>query len=100
MVSVRMNNTIIATRKDETFHVEKINHFLDKLQVHNLFLKLEKCQFHQKEVEYLRVIIGNGKVKMDLVKVEGIANWPVPKTVKDVLGFCNFYRACYDSIYF
>jgi hypothetical protein len=33
---------------------------------------------------------------MDPVKVQGIAQWPVPTTVKGVrsfLGFCNFYRA-------
>jgi len=33
---------------------------------------------------------------MDPVKVQGIADWPTPQTVKGVqsfLGFCNFYRA-------
>jgi len=33
---------------------------------------------------------------MDPVKVQGIADWPTPLTVKDMqsfLGFCNFYRA-------
>ena len=33
---------------------------------------------------------------MDPVKIQGIMEWPTPKTVKDVqsfLGFCNFYRA-------
>jgi hypothetical protein len=47
-------------------------------------------------VEYLGVIIGQGKVEMDPVKVEGIAKWPALTTVKDVcsfLGFCNFYRS-------
>jgi hypothetical protein len=47
-------------------------------------------------VEYLGVIIGQGKVKMDPVKVKGIAKWPVLMTVKDIhsfLGFCNFYRS-------
>jgi len=32
---------------------------------------------------------------MDPIKVQGIADWPTPLTVKDVqsfLGFCNFYR--------
>jgi len=32
---------------------------------------------------------------MDPVKVQGIADWLTPQTVKDVqsfLGFCNFYR--------
>ena len=47
-------------------------------------LNQRKCSFGVKEVEYLGVIIGNGSVKMDPVKVEGIANWPVPKTVKDM----------------
>ena len=33
---------------------------------------------------------------MDPIKISGIADWPIPKMVKDVhsfLGFCNFYRA-------
>jgi len=33
---------------------------------------------------------------MDPIKVQGIADWPTPLTIKDVrsfLGFCNFYRA-------
>jgi hypothetical protein len=45
-------------------------------------------------VEYLGVIIRQEKVEMDPVKVEGIAKWPIPVTVKDIhsfLGFCNFY---------
>jgi hypothetical protein len=32
---------------------------------------------------------------MDPVKISGIKDWPMPKTIKDVrsfLGFCNFYR--------
>ncbi len=30
------------------------------------------------------MIIGQGKVEMDPVKVEGIAKWPIPATVKDI----------------
>jgi hypothetical protein len=46
-------------------------------------------------VEYLGVIVGNGKVKMDPVKVKGLADWPPPKTVKETrsfLGFGNYYK--------
>ena len=42
------------------------------------------------------MIIGGGQVKMDPIKIEGVRNWAVPKTVKELrafLGFCNFYRA-------
>ena len=47
------------------------------------------------EVEYLGVIISEGKVQMDPVKVEGIMDWLNPQCKRDVqsfLGFCNFYR--------
>jgi len=93
---IYMDDMIIATEDDKTLHKLRVNHILDKLEKFNLFLKPEKRKFHQQEVEYLRVLIGNGTVKMDPVKVQGIADWPTSQTVKDVrsfLGFCNFYRA-------
>jgi RNase H-like domain found in reverse transcriptase len=41
------------------------------------------------------MIIKQGKIAMDLVKLGGIRDWPTPTTVKQVwsfLGFGNFYR--------
>jgi len=93
---IYMDDMIIATEDDEVLHELRVNHILDKLEKFDLFLKPEKCRFHQHEVEYLGVLIGNSSVKMDPVKVQGISEWPTPLTVKDVrsfLGFCNFYRA-------
>ncbi len=61
----------------------------------DLYLKPEKCTFHKKEVEYLGIIVGNGKVKMDPNKVKGLSDWPTPTTVKEMhsfLGFGNFYK--------
>jgi len=81
---IYMDDAIIATEDDPVKHAVKVHHFLSKLQRHNLFLKPKKCKFHQKEVEYLGIIIGQGSVKMDPVKVEGIAHWPTPAMVKDV----------------
>jgi hypothetical protein len=46
-------------------------------------------------VEYLGLIISEGKICMDLVKLKAIQDWPLPRTVKDIqkfLRFCNFYR--------
>jgi hypothetical protein len=45
-------------------------------------------------VEYLGLIISEGEICMDPVKLKAIQDWPLPQTVKDVqkfLGFCNFY---------
>ena len=46
-------------------------------------------------MNFLGVVIGQGKIKMEKDKVAGVLNWPVPKTVKDVrkfLGLANYYR--------
>ena len=61
----------------------------------NIYLKLEKCSFNTSEVEYLGMIVKPGSLAMDPVKVAGIADWPIPSTVKDIrsfLGFANFYQ--------
>ena len=46
-------------------------------------------------MNFLGVVIGQGKIKMEEDKVAGVLNWPVPKTVRDVrkfLGLANYYR--------
>ena len=46
-------------------------------------------------MEDLGVIIRNGTIRMDPIKVAGVREWATPHTVKEVqsfLGFLNFYR--------
>jgi len=59
-----------------------------------LFLKHEKCEFEQKQIEYLGLIISEEKVEMDPVKVAGVAEWPtlIKKELQQFLGFTNFYQ--------
>jgi len=68
---------------------------LQRIQDLDLFLQLAKCSFNQTSVEYLGLIISEGEIHMDPVKLKAIEDWPLPRTVKDVqkfLRFCNFYR--------
>jgi reverse transcriptase-like protein/integrase-like protein len=93
-LKIYMDDLIVASEDNKVIHQQWVDWVLQKIKDHNLFLKAKKCSFHKKQVEYLGVIIRQGKVKMDPVKVEGIAKWPVPTNVKDIcsfLGFCNFY---------
>jgi hypothetical protein len=65
------------------------------LQELDLFLKPSKCIFEVKRIEFLGLILENGTVMMDPIKVAGVADWPTPKNVRDIrkfLGFINFYR--------
>ena len=68
---------------------------LEKLWENDLFLKAKKCKFYKMKIEYLGMIIKEGRISMDPVKLGGIRDWPTPTTVKQIqsfLGFGNFYR--------
>jgi hypothetical protein len=85
---------IIAT-KDLTEHCRLVYKVLQRFKENNLYLKPEKCEFERTQIKYLGMIISHNKVAMDPVKVQGVVEWPVPKSKQDVqsfLGFCNFYH--------
>jgi hypothetical protein len=68
---------------------------LQKLQYASLYAKLEKCVFHQPQVEFFGYIISNEGLMMDPKKIQAVTDWSTPKILRDVqcfLGFANFYR--------
>ena len=51
-------------------------------------------------MDYLGLILSQGQVVMDPVKVAGVQDWPVPcnvTEVKSILGFINFYCHFIDN---
>lgn len=76
-------------------HYEMVKYVLKKFRENKLFLKQEKCTFKQNKVEYLGLIVLHNKVHMDPIKIQGIKEWPFPKSKRDrqqFLGFTNFYK--------
>ncbi|KAK3507847.1 hypothetical protein QTP70_001407 [Hemibagrus guttatus] len=76
-------------------HVRQVREVLTRLQRHHLYVKLEKCEFHRTTVTFLGYVISRQGVKMDVVKVRAVTEWPAPATVQELqhfLGFTNFYR--------
>ena len=89
-----MDDILIFTESLEQHH-ETVQNALEILYTHYLYLKPEKCLFMQLKVEYLGLILSQGQVAMDPVKVSGVQDWPIPRNVTEVksfLGFINFYR--------
>jgi reverse transcriptase-like protein/integrase-like protein len=103
-LSVYMDDITIHTRRQpgETEeehhkrHCAYVHLILDILKQHDLYLKPEKCTFEQKEIDYLGVIVGEGTLRMDPKKIQGVADWSLPTTVTEIqqfLGFMGYY--CY-----
>jgi RNase H-like domain found in reverse transcriptase/Reverse transcriptase (RNA-dependent DNA polymerase) len=94
LVIVYMDDILIfADTKEELEQITKL--VPETLREHNLFLKAKKCKFCQTRIEYLGMIIEEGRISMDAVKLGGIRDWPIPTTLKQTrsfLGFGNFYR--------
>src|SRR5215472_4077424 len=94
VVVVYIDDILVFTATLEE-HRRVVRRVLEILSENNLFLKPEKCIFEVPEVEFLGLIISEGKVRMDPVKVAGVRDWPTPKALVEVqsfLGFANFYR--------
>ena len=60
---------------------------LKNLREHQLYVKLSKCDFYKREVQYLGHVISEKDVAFDLAKVQAILEWPVPKDVHDIRSF-------------
>ena len=81
-----------CTHEEHTAHVMKV---LEKLQEYGLYCGIDKCKFMKEELEYLSFLIGSNSVRMHPKKLETIANWPEPKSLRAIqqwLGFTNFYH--------
>ena len=56
-LTIYMDDILIHTTNDITAHREKVHKILQKLRQDDLYLKPEKCQFEQKKVEFLGIIL-------------------------------------------
>src|SRR5712664_3850895 len=77
VIAVYMDDILVFTKTNKE-HTEVVRKVLRILRANNLFLKPEKCAFHQSEVEYLGLIVGNKHTCVDPAKVSAIHDWPIP----------------------
>jgi hypothetical protein len=68
-------------------HLRHINDVLSALREHQLKLKRSKCTFAQSSVAYLGHVITAEGVAMDKDKVDAVASWPQPRSVRGLRGF-------------
>jgi hypothetical protein len=83
VVSIYLNDILIFTNSLEE-HYWITHLILDCMCEHKLYLCPEKCEFEKTKIKYLSIIISHNKVKMDPVKIAGVADRPTPSNKKEV----------------
>ena len=94
IVIIYMDDMFLSARTKEQLR-ENTRRVLQRLMENDLYLKPKKCEFCKEKIEWLGMVIEEGKITMDPGKLKGIQDWPAPTTVKQVrgfLGFGNFYQ--------
>ena len=93
-VTVFGDNVLVGTKMKER-HNTIVEEVLRRLEENDLYVKPEKCAWKVQKVNFLGVVIGQGRIEMEKDKVAGVLNWSTPKMVRDVrnfLGLANYYR--------
>ena len=86
---IYMDNMFLSAKTKEQLQ-ENTKRVLQWLMENDLYLKPKKCEFFKEKIEWLGMVIQEGKITMDPVKLKGIQDWPAPTMVKQVQGFLGF----------
>jgi hypothetical protein len=78
---------IIIYSKYEKEHEQHLRVVLQVLREHELYEKLSKCSFYQRQIHYLGHIISEEGITMDSEKIKSIEGWPTPRNVTKVRSF-------------
>lgn len=91
---VYMDDVLILSDNEQE-GLERLDMVLTRLSDAGFTLKLAKCSFLKKSVEYLGNIVENGQVKPSSRKIEALKNSKPPNSVKQVRqfnGLASYFR--------
>jgi hypothetical protein len=86
---------ILIYSKTKEEHEEHLILVLQVLREHQLYAKYNKCDFFQKQIQYLGHVISEDGVAVDPEKIKAIMDWPTPRNVSEVrsfMGLAGYYR--------
>jgi len=93
-VAAFVDNVLIGTETEDR-HDAIVEEVLRRLEENSLYVKPEKCAWKMQKVNFLGVIMDQGRIEIEEDKVAKVLNWPTPKTVRDIRKFfslANYYR--------
>jgi Reverse transcriptase (RNA-dependent DNA polymerase) len=91
-----LDDFLIVTPDDLALHDQIMKEYLEILKRELLFLKLEKCQFAKREIEFLGYVIDQGTIHIDPSKKHGLEDWPhnlkLVREVRSTLGVLGYQQ--------
>ena len=92
IVIIYMDDIFLFAKTQEELEVNT-KKVLQRLRENDLYLKPKKCEFSKTKIEWLGMIIEEGKISMDQGKLKGISDWPEPTKV-GLMHIPETSRAC------
>jgi hypothetical protein len=92
---------IIIYSKSEEENEHNLRMVLQVLRERQLYAKLSKCSFYQKQIHYLGHIISKDGIAVDPEKIEAIREWSAPNNVTEVrsfMGLVGYYRRFIEGL--
>ena len=88
-VIIYLNDILVFSQTIEE-HEQHVKKMLECLSKRNLLIKSEKCDWHKREVDFLKFIVGINDVRMNSDKLASVRAWSVSTNVKEVQAFLEF----------
>ncbi|SPO32318.1 uncharacterized protein UTRI_02875 [Ustilago trichophora] len=73
-----------------------LREFLDRAIDTGFTLSVQKCQFLYENITFCGQLVGRDGIRADPARLKAILNWPIPKTVRDIMvfrGVCSYLRS-------
>ena len=86
---------VIVFGRDFNEHYNRLKTVLERLRVHGLRVKPEKCTIAARQVSFLGHVISDSGIMPDPAKIEAVNNISSPRNIKDLrsfLGLAGYYR--------
>jgi len=86
---------ILIASKDVESHLKRIKYVFDRLHYANLKVRMDKCCFFQRRVNFLGHVVSAGGYSPQEDKIKAIKHFPRPTNVKAIrafLGLAGYYR--------
>ena len=84
IICVGILDDVIVYSATPAEHVQHVRTILAALQKHQLYAKIQNCEFSREESTFVGFLVSKSGIGMDPAKVAAIMDWPIPKIVKEV----------------